>query len=101
MKSISAIHPAITENMEDLLAKHMTISICESHNASIFIKQASQSVHSIISKKYHEKHFSSVEKRDYHQECSGQPCSFPPLFVLTVCSMLLQTRSHRFIMIEG
>ena len=33
MKSISAIHPAITENTENMLVKHAShISIRESHN---------------------------------------------------------------------
>ena len=36
MKSISAIHPAITENMKNMLMKHVAhISIHKSHNASI------------------------------------------------------------------
>ena len=36
LESISAIHPAITENVEDLLMKFMSnISICESHNTTI------------------------------------------------------------------
>jgi len=36
MKNISAIHPVITENMENMLVEHIPhISICESHNALI------------------------------------------------------------------
>jgi len=50
MKSIPAIHPAITENMEAILVKHMphTGSIRESHNASI--SALSNSFHNIVSK---------------------------------------------------
>ena len=49
MKSISAIHPAITENMENILVKCAPhILIRESHNASI--SAMSNSFHNICSK---------------------------------------------------
>jgi len=49
MKSISAIYPAITENMEYMLVKRAPhISIRESHNASI--SAMLNSFHNIVSK---------------------------------------------------
>ena len=46
MKSTSAIHPAITENMEDSLMKHAPhISMRESHDA--WISTMSNSFHNI------------------------------------------------------
>jgi len=48
MKSISAIHPTIMENTENMLVKCVPhISICESHNASI--SAMSNSFHNIVS----------------------------------------------------
>jgi len=52
MKSISAIHPAITENTENTLVKctphPIAIAIHESHNTSI--SAMSNSFHNIVSK---------------------------------------------------
>ena len=49
MENISAIHPAITENMENVLVKRTPhISIRESHNASI--SAMSNSFHNTVSK---------------------------------------------------
>ena len=53
MKSISAIHPAITENTENMPMKHMPhISICKSYNASILTMM--KLYHSIVSKEQDE-----------------------------------------------
>ena len=49
MKSISAIHQALTENMDNMLVKHVPhILILESHNASI--SAMSNLFHNIVSK---------------------------------------------------
>ena len=59
MKSISAIHPALTENTENMLVKHVPhISIRESRNASI--SAMSNSFHNIVIKTLYEKCLSNL-----------------------------------------
>ena len=77
MKSISAIHPAITKNTESILVKHAPhISIRESHNASI--SAMSNSFHNIVSKAWYEKCLSDlyVLHRSYYMSTANRHLNY-------------------------